>query len=175
MWHWDISGDAVCTQAQCMGQGLRGAEEVRGRSCGHPEGHAPHSSPRTLAPCPGRAGRPPLGLMVPCLPCPTHREGSLGGWSNAKAALKRDGHPSPPSRGTGRPPGRRATQQSPAWPLGPADPSSIPPGLGESPQPAHCPTPATFPLPHCSRYQHPTRSAAAQESVAAAEAAAEAG
>lgn len=82
----------------------------------------------------------------------------------------------PPSQGTGHPPPNSpATEQSPAWPLGPADPSSIPPGLGESPWLAHCPTPATFPLPHCSRYQHPPRSAAAQESVTAAGAAAEAG
>lgn len=83
--------------------------------------------------------------------------------------------PSPPSRGTGHPPNGPTTEQSPAWPLGPADPSSIPPGLGESLWLAHCPTPATFPLPHCSCYQHPPRSAAAQESVAAAWAAAEAG
>lgn len=93
--------------------------------------------------------------MISCLqlPHPQRETGSLGGWSNGKAAPRRDNLPPallPGARGT--PPSRLATEQSPAWPLGLADPSSIPPGLGESPQPdslshpCHFSSAALFPL-----------------------------
>lgn len=102
--------------------------------------------------------RPPLRTMIPALhlPHPQSKRGLSGGRSNTPTAWGGTTPASPPPWGTGQPPNHPATKQSPAWPLGPADPSSIPPGPGESPQPAHCPTPATFPLLHCSRYQHPT-------------------
>lgn len=82
-------------------------------------------------------------LSAPALP--TEREGSLGGvWSNTEAAL------AAPSQGPGLPPHSPTMRQSPARPLGPADPSSIPPGSGESLSGLIVPV-----LPHCSCYQHP--------------------
>lgn len=114
--------------------------------------------------------------MIPCLHLPHPQGRGVPGGLEQWDCCPKEGQPpaSPPSWGSGHTPNCPDTEQSPAWPLGPADPSSIPPGLGESPRQAHCPTPATFPLPHCSRYQHPTRFGGCTGRRGFAEAAAEA-
>lgn len=84
---------------------------------------------------------------------PTERDGVSGGWSNGKAAARRDNLPPALLPGApGNTPSRLATRAVSARPLGLADPSSIPPGLGESPRPdslshpCHFSSAALFPL-----------------------------